>query len=212
MWQNFMRLNADALCWSEPGLALDQPIYLLLGLGGTHEASLRSAFERIFEETQERYPSSTGIIASSVRQEAALWRLREDTEIVYRALPNAPSYDVSVPLSRIEAYAAAVQAGLVAIDPALQPFMFGHLADGNLHIILNRPGPLAPELVAQVEEVLYRDLQALGGSFSAEHGVGSKRIGAMVATTDPVKLRTMHQVKRLLDPALLMNPGKVLPL
>lgn len=209
LWQNFMRLNADALRWSEPGLALDQPVYLLLGLGGAREESLRLAFERIFEETLERYPGSTGIVASSRRQEMALWRLREDTEIVYRVYPNAPSYDVSVPLSRIEAYAASVQAGLAAMDPTLQPFMFGHLADGNLHIILNRPGPIAPELADRVEDVLYRDLRAMGGSFSAEHGVGSKRIGAMVATTDAGKLSTMAQVKRLLDPSLLMNPGKI---
>ena len=211
LWQNFIRLNANALHWTEPGFALNQPIYLLLGLGGTHEESLRLAFERIFEATLERYPDSTGIIASSARQETALWRLREDTEIVYRAFPGAPSYDVSVPLSRIEAYAATVQAGLAAIDPALRPYLFGHLADGNLHIILNRPGPITRELADRVEAVLYRELREFGGSFSAEHGVGSKRIHAMVSTTDAVKLSTMAQIKQLLDPMHLMNPGKVLP-
>lgn len=211
MWQSFIRLNAEALRWTEPGMALTQPIYLLLGLGGAQEESLRSELERMFGEALDHYPGSTGIIASSSRQEAALWRLREDTETVYRAFPAAPSYDVSVPLSAIEPYAASVQSDLESIDPALQPYMFGHLADGNLHVILNRPGPLAPVLEAQVENVLYRGLRALGGSFSAEHGVGSKRIDAMVATTETVKLSTMAQVKRLLDPALLMNPGKVLP-
>ncbi|MEI7515982.1 MAG: FAD-binding oxidoreductase [Betaproteobacteria bacterium] len=209
LWRGFMQLNAQALHWSQEGFSLDQPIFLLLKLGGADEAALQAAFEQLFETTLARYPSSTGIIASSQRQETALWHLREDTDIVYRAYPQAPSYDVSVPLSRIPAYVAQVQAELVALDATLQPFIFGHLADGNLHIILNVRGPVAPERAQAVEHILYRHLQALGGSFSAEHGVGSKRIGAMNDTTDATKLSVMAQVKRLLDPQGLMNPGKV---
>ena len=91
----------------------------------------------------------------------------------------------------------------------MRPYIFGHLADGNLHIILNQAGPLAPERAQAVEHILYRHLQAMGGSFSAEHGVGSKRISAMNDTTDSPKLATMGQVKQLLDPQGLMNPGKL---
>lgn len=209
LWSGFMQLNAQALRWHEDGFALDQPMYLLLKLGGAHEDRLRAAFETLFEETEARHPGTTGIIASSARQEEALWRLREDTDIVYRAHPAAPSYDVSVPLSRIPAYAAQVQAELAQYDRAWQPYIFGHLADGNLHIILNASGPLPPEQAQAVEHILYRDLRAMGGSFSAEHGVGSKRIGAMNDTTDDGKLAAMAQVKALLDPRGLMNPGKV---
>ena len=209
LWSGFMQLNAQALRWHEDGFALDQPMYLLLKLGGAQEDRLRAAFETLFEETEARHPGTTGIIASSARQEEALWRLREDTDIVYRAHPAAPSYDVSVPLSRIPAYAAQVQAELAQYDRAWQPYIFGHLADGNLHIILNASGPLPPEQAQAVEHILYRDLRAMGGSFSAEHGVGSKRIGAMNDTTDDGKLAAMAQVKALLDPRGLMNPGKV---
>ncbi len=209
LWRDFMQLNAQALHWSQEGFSLDQPIFLLLKLGGADEAALQAAFEQLFESTLARYPSSTGIIASSQRQETELWHLREDTDIVYRAYPQAPSFDVSVPLSRIPAYVAQVQAELAALDATLQPFIFGHLADGNLHIILNVRGPVAPERAQAVEHILYRHLQALGGSFSAEHGVGSKRIGAMNDTTNATKLAVMAQVKRLLDPQGLMNPGKV---
>lgn len=209
LWQRFMTLNAEALQWSQQGFSLDQPLYLLLKLGGAQEADLYAAFEQLFEDTLARYPGSTGIIASSQRQETELWHLREDTDIVYRAHPAAPSYDVSVPLSRIPAYAAQVQAELAALDPKLQPYIFGHLADGNLHIILNQAGPLPAQRAQEVEHILYRQLRAFGGSFSAEHGVGSKRIGAMNDTTDGIKLATMAQVKCLLDPQRLMNPGKV---
>jgi FAD/FMN-containing dehydrogenase len=197
------------LQWVDAAMPLDQPMYLLLKLGGNHSDALHSALENLFESIAADYAGVTGIIASSARQENDLWRLREDTDIVYRAHPQAPSYDVSVPLSRIPAYAAQVQAELAQFDPAWRPYIFGHLADGNLHIILNQAGPLPPERARAVEHILYRDLQAMGGSFSAEHGVGSKRIGAMNDTTDSTKLQAMAQVKQLLDPQGMMNPGKL---
>ncbi|TGV64077.1 FAD-binding oxidoreductase, partial [Mesorhizobium sp. M00.F.Ca.ET.158.01.1.1] len=99
--------------------------------------------------------------------------------------PDAPSFDVSVPLSEIPAYLDRILPKLAAIEPGLAPYIFGHLADGNLHIILNRRGPLAPEIAERVERVLYQQLREIGGSFSAEHGVGSKRIHSLLATADP---------------------------
>ena len=211
LWQRYIRLTAKALHWQDAGMPLEQPIYLLLGLGGSDEAALRNAFETLYEQALQAHPQTTGLVAASARQERALWRLREDTDILYRAHPAAPSYDVSVPLSAIERYAAGVQSGLAALDATLQPYLFGHLADGNLHIVLNREGPLPDALSAAVEQVLYRELPALGGSFSAEHGVGSKRIGSMFDTVDATKLALMARVKQLFDPAREMNPGKVLP-
>lgn len=82
---------------------------------------------------------------------------------------------------------------------------------GTCHIILNRRGPLAPEIAERVEGVLYQQLREIGGSFSAEHGVGSKRIHSLLATADPTKLAVMERVKRVLDDQSIMNPDKVLP-
>ncbi len=211
LWQPYIQLTAKALRWREPGMELDQPIFLLLSLGGAREPALQDAFETLFGQVMEHHPQATGIIASSARQERDLWRLREDTDALYRVHPAAPSYDVSVPLSGLAHYVDDVLQGLAEIEPDLQPYVFGHLADGNLHIILNRSGALSPESAERVEAVLYSKLRALGGSFSAEHGVGSKRIGSMFDTTDPVKLKTMARIKRQLDPSDLLNPGKVLP-
>ncbi len=211
MWSDYIRLTARTLGWSEPGVDLDQPVFLLLLLGGPDEDVLHTALGRIFVDIADAYPAVNGVVAGSARQAEDLWRLRDDTEIVYRLHPDAPSYDVSVPQSRIAAYVETVRTGLAALDPEIRPYLFGHLADGNLHILLNRPGPLPPALAAGVEAVLYGDLNTIGGSFSAEHGVGSKRIGSMFETTDPGKLAAMRLLKATLDPANLMNPGKVLP-
>ncbi|MFK0691257.1 FAD-binding oxidoreductase [Mesorhizobium sp. IMUNJ 23033] len=210
LWRSYIKLTASAHGWSEPGFDLDQPICLLLSLGGGREEALCDEFERIFAQVLECFPESTGIVAGSRRQENDLWRLREDTDILYRTHPAAPSYDVSVPLSEIDDYVSRVLAGFCAIEPDLSPYLFGHLADGNLHIVLNRQGPLAESTAAAVESVLYEDIRAIGGSFSAEHGVGSKRIHSLLATADPTKLSAMECVKRALDGQHMMNPGKVL--
>jgi FAD/FMN-containing dehydrogenase len=211
LWQSYIQLTAQAQGWSEPSFPLDQPVCLLLMLGGANQADLNEGIEQIFGEILDRHPTATGIIAASKRQEADLWRLREDTDQLYRAHAAAPSYDVSVPLSEIGAYVDHVKSGLARIDADLVPYVFGHLADGNLHIVLNRTGPLDDAMSSAVEHVLYANLRDLGGSFSAEHGVGTKRIAALVATSDPVKLATMMRIKQALDPDQTFNPGKVLP-
>ena len=212
LWSDYIKLTARTLGWAEPGIDLEQSIFLLLLLGGPSDEALHTEFGNIFDDVARMYPEVNGIVAGSARQAADLWRLRDDTEIVYRLHPAAPSYDVSVPQSKVADYVAAVQRGLKEIDPTFQPYLFGHLADGNLHILLNRPGPLPTELNVQVESLLYGSLRAFGGSFSAEHGVGSKRIGSMLNTTDDGKLAAMWLIKSALDPANLMNPGKVLPI
>lgn len=211
LWQSYIRLTAAAQGWSEPSFPLDQPICLLLMLGGGNQTDLDEGIGQIFAAILDRHPTTTGIVATSRRQEADLWRLREDTDQLYRAHAAAPSYDVSVPPSEIGAYVDHVTGGLARIDGGIAPFVFGHLADGNLHIVLNRAGPLDAATAIAVEHVLYTPLRAIGGSFSAEHGVGSKRVSSLIATADAAKLNTMARVKQALDPDMIMNPGKVLP-
>ena len=209
LWRSYLTLTATALHWSDAAIDLTQPIYLLIGLGGPSETELHAGLERIFEQLADLYPDTTGVIASSGAQERLLWRLREDTDIIYRAYPAAPSYDVSVPLSAIDTYLEAVTSAIGVLNIGLDPFIFGHLADGNLHLVFNHQGPFPAPLATAVEAALYGDLRSLGGSFSAEHGVGSKRIQSLQQTADPVKLATMASVKQLLDPKGLFNPGKI---
>lgn len=211
IWNSYFRLTAGHHQWSATDYAPDHPINLLISLGGADEEQLQVELERLYEQVVEKYPETSAVVATSGAQEADLWRLREDTDLIYRKHPAAPSYDVSVPLSEIGAYATRCVAELKAIDPALDPYLFGHLADGNLHLVLNAAGAdMTPEKLAAVEAVLYRDIVAIGGSFSAEHGIGAKRVHSLRDTADPVKLALMRQIKADLDTAAILNPGKVI--
>ncbi len=211
MWKGYFDLTSTVQGWRDPAYDAEAPLHLALMIEGASREALEPALVEVFERVAEAFPGAGGLVSSSARQDGEIWRLREDTEAVYRQFPMAPSYDVSLPLSEIDAYLAELDLRLAALDPALRPFVFGHLADGNLHILMNRPGPLAPAEQEAINEAVYRGLAARGGSFSAEHGVGSKRRGALAAHADPVKVALMAAIKALIDPDDTVNPGKVTP-
>jgi len=150
------------------------------------------------------------VVAASERERDEVWRVREDSFVIDRALPHALWYDVSVPLAGLDAYEAETAAALAALDPALRFYLFGHLGDGNLHITVGDGQPAAPERAKAVDAIVYRGLKAAGGSISAEHGVGIEKRASLRAHSDPQKLRLMAAVKQALDPDGLMNPGKIL--
>lgn len=211
MWADYFRYAARHFGWSAPDFSMEHQIYLILSLGGADEAALQEELAAIYEEMLESHPETSAVLASSLAQEQAIWRLREESAVIYVDHPNSPSFDVSLPLSQVDDYVRASIAGLAGVSPGLAPFVFGHLGDGNLHIMLNRAeDALTADDIAGVEAVLYGGIRQRGGSFSAEHGVGSKRIHALYATADPVKLGLMQAIKAMVDPADLMNPGKVI--
>lgn len=209
MWRNYAQTTSAALGFEPGQLPLEADCLLALELGGeTFEAAsaaLESGLAEIFEEVGIR----DGVVASSMQQADRIWRVREDTEILYRLHPQAPSFDVSVPGGAIDSYVERLGPALKAIDTRLDPYIFGHLADGNLHIVLNVEGSLPTPVQQRVEEVLYAPLDGVGGCFSAEHGIGLKKRPAFERYADPVKQKLSRAVKGLLDPKGLLNPGKV---
>lgn len=211
IWNTYFRLTSGHHRWSATDYRTDHPVNLLVTLGGADEAALQSQLEHIYEDTVTDHPDTSAVIASSGAQEAEIWRLREDTDLIYRKHPRAPSYDVSVPLSEVNSYLDRCLAGLKDVEGTIDPYVFGHLADGNLHIVLNAAGEDIPaEKARAIEAILYAGLRQAGGSFSAEHGIGVNRVRSLLETACPAKMALMHHVKDTLDPAALLNRGKVL--
>lgn len=210
MWSSFAATTCAALGVDPSQLPLRSPCLLLVELGGASFEAARIALEEVLAALAETEPDLDGVVCASMAQSAQLWRLREDTDVLYRLHPQAPSYDISLPARDFDAYVARLRPALKAIDPAIEPYLFGHLADGNLHIVLNLSGPLRLDVRAAVETAIYAELRGLGGSFSAEHGIGSKRIAALERHADPVKLALMAELKKMFDPDNLCNPGKII--
>lgn len=209
MWRHFAVAMSRMLGFEPGALPLDAPCLLVLELGADTPEGAAEALEEGLAEIWQEAGILDGLVAGSLRQAGAIWRLREETEQIERMHSHPPSFDVSVPGGALDAYVARIGAGLKAIDAGYEPYVFGHLADGNLHISINADGPLAPERYAAVEDVLYAGLREMGGSFSAEHGVGLDKRSAYERYADPVKQELARALKAMLDPRNLLNPGKI---
>ena len=149
-------------------------------------------------------------IAQNEQQRRAMWHIRESAaEITYARKP-AIDTDVSLPLDQIATFLDRIHARLPAINAGADTLTVGHLGDGNLHFTVfpTRDDPaLADAVVSAIED----EVQALNGSFSAEHGVGLSKRASMARRKDPVALDVMRSLKAALDPENRMNPDKILP-
>jgi FAD/FMN-containing dehydrogenase len=153
-------------------------------------------------------------IAQSGAQAAGLWRWREGmVDGQYRRGPGI-KHDISVPVASTPAFIVRAGAILARRHPELEALAFGHLGDGNIHYnLLQKPGTaeLNLEAVTPIVNKLVHDLALeMGGSISAEHGIGQLRRSEFARRADPIELSLMRGLKSLLDPDGLMNPGKVL--
>jgi FAD/FMN-containing dehydrogenase len=148
---------------------------------------------------------SDAVLAQSLEQARALWRIRE-------TIPEAQfanvKHDVSVPVSRVPDLIQGLGEALAASFPGAQVYAFGHVGDGNVHYNVG-PAALVRSREA-VNRIVYDAVAALGGSISAEHGLGQLRREEAARHKDPLELELMRALKGALDPRGLMNPGKVL--
>jgi FAD/FMN-containing dehydrogenase len=145
------------------------------------------------------------VLAQSGEQARSLWRLRES---IPEAQFSNVKHDISVPISRIPEFLEIADGTLRRAFPDAQIFCFGHVGDGNLHYNIG-PAALVPQRDA-VNRIVYEAVARLGGSISAEHGLGQLKREAIRRQKSPLELELMRALKTALDPRGLMNPGKVL--
>jgi FAD/FMN-containing dehydrogenase len=154
------------------------------------------------------------VIASSASQAAELWRLREEIAEAQKREGKSIKHDISVPIARLPEFIGRADAALAQQFPGIRIVNFGHIGDGNLHYNCSMPaGEDNARIFAragEVNRVVYDLVSAVGGSISAEHGLGMLKRDENARRKSPVELEAMRAIKRALDPDNLMNPGKVL--
>jgi FAD/FMN-containing dehydrogenase len=187
------------------------PYYVVTEYASGDEAQEAAALAA-FEACMEPGWVLDGVISQSDAQAAQLWRLREGiTEAVARYTPY--KNDVSVRISAMPAFLAQTQALLGEAYPQFDVVWFGHIGDGNLHINVLKPDTTADaDFIAaceQVTKLLAQVLAEHGGSISAEHGIGLVKKPYLESTRSAEEIALMRAVKRVFDPAGLLNPGKL---
>jgi FAD/FMN-containing dehydrogenase len=153
-------------------------------------------------------------LAGSIAQAQAMWRLRENLSEAQKREGVSIKHDISLPVSRLAAFINAAAGRLAAAFPGVRIVCFGHAGDGNLHYNLSLPDPQSNAVLiaesARANELVYELVAELGGSISAEHGLGQLKREQIRRYKAPVELDLMRLLKDALDPRGLMNPGKVL--
>jgi FAD/FMN-containing dehydrogenase len=190
-------------------LAPGSPYYILVESEGGEPEADAASFETALASACEDSLLSDAVIAKSERERLDLWALRDNIETIF-ARGDHIDFDVGLPASAMEAYVEQVRQTLATGVPDAESLVFGHIADGNLHVIVSRPAPFAPEEAKAIKRAIYVPLEALRGSVSAEHGIGLDKKPYLAISRNPAELDVMHRMKRALDPHGLLNPGKVI--
>ncbi|MCO6415646.1 FAD-binding oxidoreductase [Siccirubricoccus sp. KC 17139] len=197
-------------------LPLESPWYVMVELAAAHPAvPVRAMLESALEAALEAGECTDAVLAENEAQRRDFWRIREDFPEFSRMAGPSIATDTAVPVSAVPEFLARVEAALAARWPEGRMVAIGHAGDGNIHVGLKAPPGVTREAWAAragaADMVVNEIAMALGGSFSAEHGIGVSKLHVMRALKDKLALEMMRAIKQTLDPRGVMNPGKVLP-
>jgi FAD/FMN-containing dehydrogenase len=151
---------------------------------------------------------SDAVVPTSEAQAATLWAIREDSEARAAALRPAIHFDIGLPRAAMSAYVDSIYERLRTRWPAAKLLVFGHVGDCNIHLTVG-VGTTDPESRHAIEEMVYEPLRALGGSVSAEHGIGLEKRAFLDVTRNSAEIALMRRLKSALDPNHTLNPGKI---
>ena len=182
------------------------PWHVLAEAAWSLEDGLAARVEAVLAEAFEAGLVQDGSVAMSEAQRTAFWRIREEQGEATRRLGAVIRSDVAVPLQALPDLVGRVVAAVRAIDERLIPIPFGHVGDGNLHANVIAPPDTEghrPRILAAIEDVVL----ALGGTISAEHGIGRAKRAGLLRQKDPLEIEMMRRLKAMLDPQGILNPG-----
>jgi D-lactate dehydrogenase (cytochrome) len=189
------------------------PWYVLMELSSSRDDA-RAALESILEKGLEDGILDDAVIAASLSQRQAFWKLRDEMSAAQKPEGGSIKHDISVPVAAVPDFIAEADAAVVKLIPGSRPVPFGHLGDGNIHYNVSQPvGGNAADFLArwhEVNAVVFAIVMRMGGSISAEHGIGVLKRDELPDVKDKVAIELMRSIKAMLDPSGIMNPGKVL--
>ncbi|MGE5094199.1 MAG: FAD-binding oxidoreductase [Betaproteobacteria bacterium] len=213
------RLCLDLVFRHIPGsrdpFAQVHPWYVLVELSDSTEGqALGTLLEESLGAIVEDGAILDAVVATSQAQRQALWKLREDVPEAQKLDGVSIKHDVSVPVSRVPELIERAGSALMARFPQVRIVAFGHVGDGNIHYNCSTGDPAEAKAFfrhsEEVNHIVYDVVSALGGSISAEHGLGQLKREEIKRYKSDLELDLMRAIKRTLDPGGIMNPGKVL--
>jgi len=207
MWPEFYEVTTSAPAVNVPILPYGQGIYVLIEALGADPQSDNERLEQALAEAMEQGLVVDAVIAKSDLERRAMWAPREDVFQTRRFGPTH-NFDVSMAIADMPGYLEVLRRDLAESVPGAWLGVFGHVADGNLHLAV-AAGEAHEATTEAVERCVYEPLRSIAGSISAEHGIGLERKAYLQISRSPAEIATMRALKTALDPRGILNPGKV---
>jgi D-lactate dehydrogenase (cytochrome) len=187
--------------------------YVLMELSSPRDDA-RATLESILAKGLDDGVVVDAVIAANISQRQGFWKLRDEMSAAQKPEGGSIKHDVSVPVVAVPDFIAEADAAVVKLIPGARPVPFGHLGDGNIHYNVSQPiGGNSADFLArwhEVNAVVFAIVLKMGGSISAEHGIGVLKRDELPEVKDKVAIELMRSIKAMLDPLGIMNPGKVL--
>lgn len=189
--------------------------YMLIELNSSRpDEPLRERLEEFLADALERGLVVDAVVAQSEQQSEAFWRLRESQTEAQKKAGGNIKHDISVPVSNLAELLRRCRTELTARFDGVRVAPFGHVGDGNIHMNIIQPmGMSSEEFLARagdISAVVHDVVEALDGSFSAEHGIGQIKLALFERMRAAEEIEVMRRIKHAIDPDAIMNPGKVL--
>ena len=206
MWSDYYEFAAGHVLTGARPFAERHPLYALIELESFEPGKDASRLEAGLTASLERGIILDGVVARSLEDSNRLWRVRDAAGELMVHVPHALSYDISLPLPMTERYLSQLLPAIAPLLSAVPPMLFGHLGDGNIHLLV---GPRTPEAASQLNDIVYGALQGFG-SVAAEHGIGTVKRAYLGNSRSAAEVALMRQLKGCLDPKQILNPGRVI--
>lgn len=208
MWPSYYDFVLSRLPELRAPLDGRHAFHVLLESSGADPEGQAAVFEAFLGDMLEDGVLADAALAANESHAAAFWAIRDAPGEYSRFIPGRVSFDVSFSIAQVGIAAQRCEERLRAQFPNATILIYGHLGDGNLHIVVQEPAWPASAAV-EVKRIVYGVTGELNGSVSAEHGIGTKKLDVLALSRTPAELAAMRAVKAALDPRGILNPGKV---
>lgn len=208
MWQS--TFCAATQCDSKKAiLSTKYPFYVFIESLGNEMDSDYNKFETAVTKAVEHKLILDAVVAQSEREVEKLWSIREDTQVLRQSFNATQHFDISLPIGEMDAEISLIIADLEKLAFVEKVLPFGHIADGNIHLVVGK-SENDSEHTAQINAIVYRNLKKHLGSVSAEHGIGLDKKEYLHTSKTPAEIDLMKSLKQTLDPKNLLNPYQII--